>query len=113
MPFENLAERKIREAIAAGEFDRLPNAGQPISLDDYFSVPEHLRMAFSVLRSANCLPEEVQLLNDIARLESALAADLNPAVRSRLSAELQEARLHLDVALDRHRSESRVARRRG
>jgi len=113
MPFENLAERKIREAIAAGEFDRLPNAGQPISLDDYFSVPEHLRMAFSVLRSANCLPEEVQLLNDIARLESALAADLNPAVRSRLSAELREARLHLDVALDRHRSESRVARRRG
>ena len=113
MPFENLAERKIREAIDAGEFDRLPNAGQPISLDDYFSVPEHLRMAFSVLRSANCLPEEVQLLNDIARLESALAADLNPAVRSRLSAELQEARLHLDVALDRHRSESRVARRRG
>ena len=113
MPFENLAERKIREAIDAGEFDRLPNAGQPISLDDYFSVPEHLRMAFSVLRSANCLPEEVQLLNDIARLESALAADLNPAVRSRLSAELREARLHLDVALDRHRSESRVARRRG
>ncbi|HVD92887.1 MAG TPA: DUF1992 domain-containing protein [Vicinamibacterales bacterium] len=113
MPFENLAERKIREAIAAGEFDRLPNAGQPISLDDYFSVPEHLRMAFSVLRSANCLPEEVQLLNDIARLESALASDLNPAVRSRLSAELREARLHLDVALDRHRSESRVARRRG
>ena len=113
MPFENLAERKIREAIDAGEFDRLPNAGQPISLDDYFSVPEHLRMAFSVLRSANCLPEEVHLLNDVTRLESALAADLDSAVRSRLSAELREARLHLDVALDRHRSESRVARRRG
>jgi hypothetical protein len=113
MPFENLAERKIREAIDAGEFDRLPNAGQPISLDDYFTLPEHLRMAFSVLRSANCLPEEVHLLNDVTRLESALAADLDSAVRSRLSAELRDARLRLDVALDRHRSESRVARRRG
>jgi hypothetical protein len=112
MPFEKLAERKIREAIEAGEFDRLPNAGQPISLDQYFSLPEHLRMAYSVLKNANCLPEEVHLLNDVARLESALAGELEPVARERLLAELRDARLRLDVALERHRSESRAACRR-
>jgi hypothetical protein len=112
MPFEKLAERKIREAIEAGEFDRLPNAGQPISLDQYFSLPEHLRMAYSVLKNANCLPEEVHLLNDVARLESALAGELEPVARERLLAELRDARLRLDVALERHRSESRAARGR-
>jgi hypothetical protein len=112
MLFEKLAERKIREAIEAGEFDRLPNAGQPISLDQYFSLPEHLRMAYSVLKNANCLPEEVHLLNDVARLESALAGELEPVARERLLAELRDARLRLDVALERHRSESRAARRR-
>jgi hypothetical protein len=112
MPFEKLAERKIREAIEAGEFDRLPNAGQPISLDQYFSLPEHLRMAYSVLKNANCLPEEVHLLNDVARLESALAGELEPVARERLLAELRDARLRLDVALEHHRSESRAARRR-
>jgi hypothetical protein len=112
MPFEKLAERKIREAIEAGEFDRLPNAGQPISLDQYFSLPEHLRMAYSVLKNANCLPEEVHLLNDVARLESALAGELEPVARERLLAELRDARLRLDVALERHRTESRAARRR-
>lgn len=112
MPFEKLAERKIREAIEAGEFDRLPNAGQPISLDQYFSLPEHLRMAYSVLKNANCLPEEVHLLNDVARLETALAGELEPVARERLLAELRDARLRLDVALERHRSESRAVRRR-
>jgi hypothetical protein len=112
MLFEKLAERKIREAIEAGEFDRLPNAGQPISLDQYFSLPEHLRMAYSVLKNANCLPEEVHLLNDVARLESALAGELEPVARERLLAELRDARLRLDVALERYRTESRAARRR-
>jgi hypothetical protein len=112
MLFEKLAERKIREAIEAGEFDRLPNAGQPISLDQYFSLPEHLRMAYSVLKNANCLPEEVHLLNDVARLESALAGELEPVARERLLAELRDARLRLDVALERHRTESRAACRR-
>ncbi len=31
--WESIADRKIREAMAAGEFDNLPSKGQPISLD--------------------------------------------------------------------------------
>ncbi len=32
-PFRDLAEQKIREAIARGEFDNLPGAGKPIDTE--------------------------------------------------------------------------------
>ena len=47
------------------------------------------------MKSANCLPEEVHLLNDVATLESRLAAETLPAARERLATELRDARLRL------------------
>jgi hypothetical protein len=113
MAFEKLAEMKIREAMEAGEFDRLPNAGAPIDLDGYFSIPAHLRMAYSVLKSANCLPEEVVLLNEIAALEARLAGELEAGLRTRLTASLHDLRLRLAIALERLQAEARAARMRG
>jgi hypothetical protein len=107
MAFERIAEQKIREAMQAGEFDNLPNAGSRIDLEAYFSLPAHLRMAFSVLKSADCLPEEVLLLNDVARLEREVIQA--PAERrDRLAAELRDARLRLALALERLHSEART-----
>jgi hypothetical protein len=108
--FEKLAELKIREAMEAGEFDRLPNAGARIDLDGYFSLPAHLRMAYSVLKSANCLPEEVALLNEVAALEARLAATLDPPTRERLTASLGDLRLRLAIALERMQADARAAR---
>ena len=106
MAFERIAELKIREAMQAGEFDNLPNAGTRIDLEEYFSLPNHLRMAFSVLKSADCLPAEVLLLNDVARLERE-AAQAPPERRERVAAELRDARLRLALALERLQSEAR------
>src|SRR3954470_14570374 len=61
--FDRIAELKIREAIAEGKFDHLPNAGQPLDLDEYFQTPAEWRLAYSILKSAKCLPEEVEVLN--------------------------------------------------
>jgi hypothetical protein len=47
LAFGWLAERKIAEAQARGEFDHLPGAGQPLALDDDALVPEELRRAMS------------------------------------------------------------------
>jgi hypothetical protein len=51
---------KIKEAIARGEFDNLPGKDKPLDLDAYFATPEHLRMGYSILKSADygdfCLP---------------------------------------------------------
>jgi hypothetical protein len=105
--FEKIAQQKIQAAMEAGEFDNLPNAGQPLDLDSYFALPAHLRMAYSVLKSANCVPEEVELLRETARLEAAYAAAADESARSRLASELERLRLRLAIALERHRVEAR------
>lgn len=112
MAFERLAEQKIREAMDAGEFDDLPNAGSRLDLDAYFALPGHLRMAFSILKSANCLPIEVELLNDVAHLEAAAAAAVGTDAHSGLTTELQDARLRLALALDRLQADGRRPQRK-
>jgi hypothetical protein len=63
--FERVAEEKIREAIAAGEFEHLPGKGKPLSLDDYFSVRSEERMAYLVLKNSGFLPEHLQLRKEL------------------------------------------------
>jgi len=58
--FELIAERKIEEALARGEFDDLPGEGRPLDLDDDALVPEDLRMAYRILKNAGFAPQEVQ-----------------------------------------------------
>ena len=43
MPFERLAEQRLRQAIEDGLLDDLPNRGEPLDLEEYFATPEHLR----------------------------------------------------------------------
>jgi hypothetical protein len=53
LALEIIAERKIEEALARGEFDNLPGAGRPLDLDDVDPlIPEELRMAFRILKNA-------------------------------------------------------------
>jgi len=55
-----LAERRIEEAIARGEFDDLPGAGRPLELDDVDPLlPEELRLAYRILRNAGFSPGAV------------------------------------------------------
>ena len=67
LALEFLAQRKIEEAIARGEFDDLPGAGRPLELDDDPLVPEELRVAYRILKNAGYVPPEVQALNEIAK----------------------------------------------
>jgi len=67
-----IAEQKIREAAAQGEFKCLENAGKPIELDDLPWVPEDLRMCYRVLRNAGYLPPELELRNEIISLRCLL-----------------------------------------
>ena len=85
-----------------GEFDGLPGAGKPIDLDDYFKLPEHLRLAYSILKNANCVPAEVEMLNEIAALEqqvSSVSEEDRPALRRALAGR----RAELAMLLERSR----------
>jgi hypothetical protein len=102
-----IAENKIREAIARGEFDHLVGAGKPIDLEEYFRTPEELRMAYSVLKSAKCLPEEVELMNDIAALDREIGETRDEEAGALLRRRLRDRRLQLAMALDRQRARRR------
>ena len=71
-PHERIAERKIREASEKGEFDNLPGQGEPLNLEDDSHVPEDLRMAYKVLKNADCLPPEIELRKEIRQMEDLL-----------------------------------------
>ena len=101
--FERIAERAIAEAMREGKFDNLPNAGRPLDLEDYFKAPEDMRAAYGVLKSANVLPEEIELLNEISRLDRAMAGESDPDERDALRRKVEALRLQLAIRLERKR----------
>jgi hypothetical protein len=62
---DRASERRIQEAIDAGEFDNLEGAGQPLKLDDNPFVPEELRAAFKVLQNSGFAPDWMVLGGEI------------------------------------------------
>ena len=69
LAFEAIAEQRIREALARGEFEHLPGVGQPLDLEEDPLVPEDLRMAYRILKNAGYVPPEVHTLNEIGALQ--------------------------------------------
>jgi DnaJ family protein C protein 28 len=66
LKLERIAERRIREAIEAGEFDNLEGMGKPLSTDDENPyVPEDMRVAFKVLQNSGYAPDWMTLAQDI------------------------------------------------
>lgn len=56
----SIAEQKINEAMARGEFDNLPGTGRPLEIEDLSDVPEDLRMAYKILKNAGCAPPDIE-----------------------------------------------------
>jgi len=92
-----LAEEKIREAMARGEFDNLPGAGKPIVLDDDSMVPEELRVAYRILKNAGCLPPELELRKEIVTLKGLLSAATSAEERGAVMRELNAKLLRFNL----------------
>lgn len=62
---ESMAEKMLREAIEAGEFDDLPGKGQPVDLrENPFEDPD-LRVVHKLLRDAGFAPAWIEERKDI------------------------------------------------
>jgi hypothetical protein len=72
--FEKIVEERIRRAQERGEFDGLEGLGRPLEILDDSHIPEDLRLAYKVLKNAECLPPEVELRKEIEKTEDLLAA---------------------------------------
>ncbi len=103
MFFEQIAEAKIKEAMENGEFDNLANKGRPLDLTDYFSTPAELRLGYSVLKSAGCVPEEVALRAELEQLTDSLNHCTDENRRARIKAEIKAKALKLALLSDASR----------
>jgi hypothetical protein len=112
MSFERIAEEKIKEAMERGEFDNLPGKGKPIDLGAYFATPADLRLGYSVLKSANCLPVEVELQKEIEELKALLATCDDERQRRAISKEIEGKTLKLNLLLDSGRRARGKGRRK-
>ena len=103
MSIEKFVDEQIRRAIEAGEFDDLPGKGKPIDLRAYFETPEDLRMAYSMLKSNNFVPEEVEMLKDIEALKKRLEASSDEAQTSRLKKEITEKTYAVNMLIEKRK----------
>jgi DnaJ homologue, subfamily C, member 28, conserved domain len=103
MSLESAIEDKIREAIERGDFDDLEGKGKPLDLDPYFATPEDRRLAYSILKSNQFVPAEVEIMKEISRLKQQADESTDEKQRRILSSKLNERRLALRVLLDRRR----------
>ena len=96
-------EELIKEAMRKGEFDDLPGKGQPLDLDAYFQSPEELRMGHSILKNAGFVPEEVQLLKELASLREEMKSCMDEQRKKELSKLLQEKSVAHALLMERAR----------
>jgi len=99
LALDMLAERKIEEALARGEFDDLPGTGRPLDLADDSLVPEDLRVAFRILKNAGVAPAEVEARRMIGDLEHFVmqAADGDAEARARAARKLALLRTRIET----------------
>lgn len=100
MSIEKHIDNMIKAAIDRGEFDHLEGEGKPIDLDAYFATPEDVRMGYSVLKSNNIVPEEVDRLKEIGDLKEKLNTCPDEE-RPKLLKLLREKELALSLILER------------
>jgi DnaJ homologue, subfamily C, member 28, conserved domain len=71
--FEKIIEERILTAQKRGEFENLPGAGKPLEFEDDRFVSEELRLAYKILKNADCVPVEIELKKEIKQTEDLLA----------------------------------------
>src|SRR5215469_14220670 len=98
--FEENVDEKIKEAIARGEFDNLPGKGKPLDLDAYFATPEHLRMGYSILKNADIIPEEMELMRQIEDLKRSLDCSTTSMEKKVLRQQLSEKLTNLNMRME-------------
>lgn len=72
--FTRMAENRILEAIEAGLFDNLPGKGRPLKLEDDGHVPPELRLAYKIMKMADCLPPELEMRQEVIRLQDLVSS---------------------------------------
>jgi len=71
--FAKLVEQRIQAAQRNGDFEDLQGTGRPIEFEDDSNIPEDLRMAYKMLKNADCTPPEIEIKKQILKTEDLLS----------------------------------------
>jgi hypothetical protein len=71
--------------------------------DDYFNTPEDVRMGFSILKSNDFVPEEVERLKEIAEIREKLRTAPDGDEKVTLEKTLRDKTLELSLVLERNK----------
>jgi hypothetical protein len=91
-----LVEQRIAVAVARGDFDGLSLPGRAVALDDDQLVPETVRVANRILKTAGFEPPAAEHLEALRHLPDEMQAVSERATRCQLQAKM----LALDMALE-------------
>jgi hypothetical protein len=103
MPSEKLIDKMIREAMERGEFDNLSGSGQPVDLSSYFAAPEDVRLGHKMLKDANIIPEELELLKEAEELKAELRNTSTEEEKRKIRKAIDEKLLKYNLLKERHR----------
>jgi len=101
MTFDRIVEAIIRDAIARGEFENLPGQGKPVDLTDYFNTPEDIRVAQAMLKNADMVPVEVELLQEIVALKELILSSSDEEQRAKYRKTLEDKQLQFNLLTER------------
>ena len=102
---DKTVEGIIKEAQVRGEFDlnNNPKKGKPLELSTYFETPEHLRLAYKILKDSGYIPEEIDLKKEIGKLEEKLKRMLDTKERKKLRKEIELKTLKLNLIVESYK----------
>jgi len=98
--FSKIIEERIRKAQKKGVFDNLDGSGKPLNLEDDRHIAEDLRLAYKILKNADCLPPEIELKKEIERTEDLLSAMQDTAQKHRTLKKLNYLIMKLNTVRD-------------
>ena len=99
--FTKIIEERIRRAQKKGDFENLAGSGKPLVFEDDRCVSEDLRLAYKILKNADCLPPEIELKKEIERTEDLLSGMQDTAEKYRTIKKLNYLIMKLNSIRDR------------
>lgn len=93
--------RKLSEAHRTGELQGAEGYGKPFVEDSgWEQTPEEFRLGFKILKNAGVVPAEVELFQQRARLQQAVAVAKTVGERTELQSELNALEQKISLRLE-------------
>lgn len=102
MDFSRLAERRIEEAVEAGELDDLAGAGRPLPRETPHGDPLEVA-GYRLMARAGALPPEILLKKEIAKERDSLKRVTEPALREAKLRQIAMLEMRLAMMLEQRR----------